>query len=203
MYNIEKLYQSKRFKLIGTRIAGKKQTAGILCFQGSPTWHDLTGKTVCAIEDGVVVASTRCYNPQSREYRRGRIVEIAGAQEVHITYGRLACAYVREGEYVHAGQPIGVEGNTGAGAEEYLALEFRRNGRRVDGCELLGIDCDCPREWVEDRSNAPERLINAYELLTHAVKMTGEHGSIIAVPVRYIMAAPIVGGGGCERERKV
>ena len=193
MYNIEKLYQSMRFQLTEIRTSGKKQTTGILCFRGSPTKYDLTGKVVCAIEDGVVVASERCYDPGSRDFRRGRIVEIAGASGVTLAYGRLVSANVREGDVVRAGDPIGIEGNSGAGNGEYLTLEFRRNDRRVDGCGLLGIGGAVPQEWTEPKGE-PVRLIDANALLKHAYEAAGENGSEAVVSVRCIMDAPEVEG---------
>lgn len=193
MYTIEKLYQSQRFQLTEVRVSGKRQTAGILCFRGSPSKLDHTGKIVCAIEDGVVVASKRCYDPGSRDFRRGRIVEVAGANGIVIAYGRLASANVREGDVVRAGEPIGIEGNSGAGNGEYLTLEFRRTGRRVDGCGLLGICNACPQEWTEPKGE-PVRLIDANALLKHAYEVAGEHGSEAVVPVRCIMDAPAIEG---------
>lgn len=193
MYNIEKLYQSMRFQLTEVRVSGKKQTAGTLCFRGSPTKLDRTGKVVCAIEDGVVAASERCYAPVSRDFRRGRIVEIAGASGVTIAYGRLASANVRKGDMVRAGDTIGIEGNSGAGNDEYLTLEFRLNGRRVDGCGLLGIGNACPQEWTEPKGE-PVRLIDANALLKHAYEVAGENGSEAVVPVRCIMDAPEIEG---------
>lgn len=193
MYTIEKLYQSQRFQLTEVRVSGKKQTAGTLCFRGSPTKLDRTGKVVCAIEDGVVVVSERCYDPGSRDFRRGRIVEVAGANGIVIAYGRLASANVREGDVVRAGEPIGIEGNSGAGNGEYLTLEFRRNDRRVDGCGLLGIGSACPQEWTEPKGE-PVRLIDANALLKHAYEVASENGSEAVVPVRCIMDAPEIEG---------
>ena len=193
MYTIEKLYQSQRFQLTEVRVSGKKQTAGVLCFRGTPSKLDRTGKVVCAIEDGVVIESSRCYDPGSREFRRGRIVEIAGASGIVIAYGRLASANVRKGDMVRAGDPIGIEGNSGAGSDEYLTLEFRRNGRRVDGRGLLGIGGSCPQEWTESKGE-PVRLIDANALLKHAYEVAGENGSEAVVPVRCIMDAPEVEG---------
>ncbi len=132
------LYKSNHFALTEIRSAGKKDVRGILCFEGLPSLFG-NAKEVLALEDGVVLSAGRCLNPGSRDYRRGTIVMVSGRDGVTVTYGRLAHRYVNEGDYVRAGQPIGVEGSTGAGQAEYLTLEFRRNGRRVDGCEYLGI----------------------------------------------------------------
>ena len=197
MYSIEKLYKSKCFKLIEVRKSGKKQTAGILCFRGKPTKYDVTGKVVCAIEDGVVMTSSRCYDAGSRACRRGRIVEIAGENGVVIAYGRLASANVREGDIVRAGDPIGVEGSSGAGTGEYLTLEFRRTNRRVDGCGLLNIKGAEPQEWTEPQEERT-RLADANELLKHACEMMGECGYETVVPVRYIIDALRISEAGNE-----
>ena len=191
MYNIKNLYQSKRFQLIELRITGKKQTPGVLCFKGSPSRFDRTGQVVCAVESGVVMKSTRCWDQGSRDYRRGRTVEIISANGVSITYGRLMASYVKDGDYVRAGQPIGVEGSSGAGKEDFLTLEFRRTGRHVDGCGLLGIDCVCPQEWTEPEDDTPHRLVDADALLQHAVEMVGTGGSEAVVPVRCILEARV------------
>ena len=132
------LYKSNHFALTEIRATGKKDTRGILCFEGLPSVYG-SAKEVTALESGVVMAAGRSLDPHSREYRRGTTVTITGRQGVCITYGRLAHRTVREGDYVSAGQVIGLQGSTGAGCGEYLTLEFRRNGRRVDGCEYLGI----------------------------------------------------------------
>lgn len=193
MYNIDMLYQSKQFELTSVCVSGKKQTAGILSFRGCPTRHDITGAVICAIEDGVVTASERCYDIKSRKYRRGRVVEITGADGVRIIYGRLASASVGKGDTVRAGDPIGVQGASGAGKTEYLTLEFFRNGRRLDGCRILEIENSRQREWKAPNGDAPKRLIDANELVKHACEMRGAYGSEMAVPLRYIADAPTIG----------
>jgi len=132
------LYKSNHFALTEIRRSGKKDTRGILCFEGLPSVYG-SAQEITALESGVVVAAGRCQDPGSRNYRRGTIITVLGKNGVHITYGRLAHRMVRQGDYVEEGQVIGLQGSTGAGCGEYLTLEFRRNGRRVDGCEYLGI----------------------------------------------------------------
>ena len=132
------LYKSSHFVLSEIRVSGKKETGGILCFEGLPSVYG-SAKEVCALEDGVVLKAGWNKDIHSREHRQGVIVMISGKNGVTVTYGRLACRYVNVGDYVHAGDVIGIEGSTGSGTGEYLTLEFRRNGRRVSGCEYLGI----------------------------------------------------------------
>ncbi len=132
------LFSSGHYQLTEIRASGKKRTGGILCFKGIPSVFG-SGREVLAIEDGVVLAAGRSTDPCSREYRIGTYVRIAGRNGVAITYGRLSCRFVKAGTYVKAGTCIGITGSTGSGSGEYLTLEFRRNGRRVDGCSYLGI----------------------------------------------------------------
>ncbi len=132
------LYKSNHFALTEIRSGGKKGVRGILCFEGLPSVYG-SSKEVLALEDGVVLHAGRCIDPRSRDYRRGTVVVISGRNGVTITYGRLSHRFVNAGDYVHQGDSIGVEGSTGSGTRQYLTLEFRRNGRRVDGCDYLGI----------------------------------------------------------------
>lgn len=133
-----KLYSSEHFSLNEIRSAGKKEIPGILCFKGLPSVFGSSAE-VLAIEDGVVVESGKCNYRGSRKYRLGSFVTIACRNGVSITYGRLACRFAMEGDKVKKGDCIGIEGSSGSGQGEYLTLEFRRNGRRVDGCDYLGI----------------------------------------------------------------
>ena len=135
------LYKSNHFVLSEIRKTGKKETSGILCFEGLPSVYG-SSKEVCAIEDGVVLKAGWNKDIHSREHRQGVVVVISGKNGVSITYGRLACRYVNAGDYVHAGDVIGIEGCTGSGSADYLTLEFRKNGRRVNGCEYLGIPAE-------------------------------------------------------------
>ncbi len=135
------LYKSNHFMLSSIRTTGKKCTHGILCFNGLPSVYG-SEKEVCAIEDGVVLKAGWNNDIHSREHRLGVIVVICGKSGVSITYGRLASRRVNKGDYVRAGDVIGIEGNTGSGSTDYLTLEFRKNGRRINGCEYLGIPAE-------------------------------------------------------------
>lgn len=153
---MEKLYKSGHFMLTEIRVTGKKQTGGILCFEGLPSMYG-TGKEVTALEDGVVLKSGMNYDPHSREHRQGMVVTLSGHDGVSVTYGRLAHRYVNVGDTVRTGDIIGIEGNSGTGHRNYLTLEFRRNGRRINGCEYLGID-ECPGEFKPTAADASEAV---------------------------------------------
>ncbi len=132
------LYKSLHFALTEIRTTGKKATSGVLCFEGLPSVYG-SSKEITALEDGVVLRSGVNYDIHSREHRLGMVVTLTGRNGVSITYGRLAHRFVEVGDYVRAGEVIGLEGSSGTGTGEFLTLEFRRNGRRVDGCDYLGI----------------------------------------------------------------
>ena len=132
------LYKSRHFMLTEIRTTGKKCINGILCFEGLPSVYG-SPKEITALEDGVVLRAGTNYDQHSREHRLGMMITVTGKNGANITYCRLAHRFVEEGDYVRAGEVIGIEGNSGAGSRDYLMLEFRRNGRRIDGCEYLGI----------------------------------------------------------------
>ena len=156
------LYKSGHFALTEIRRSGKKDTAGILCFEGLPSVFG-SKKEVLALEDGVVLRAGRCNDLKSRDHRLGTFVAIGGRNGVSIIYGRLACRFVRNGDYVKAGTCIGIEGSSGSGSGEFLTLEFRKNGRRVDGCEYLGIS-HMPQEFNPPESSAAEIVCRACSL---------------------------------------
>lgn len=135
---MQNLYKSLHYALTEIRTTGKKETSGVLCFEGLPSVYG-SSKEVIALEDGVVLRAMTNYDIRSREHRLGMFVTLTGHDGVTVTYGRLAHRFVEEGDYVRAGEIIGIEGSSGTGSAEYLTLEFRRNGRRVDGCNYLGI----------------------------------------------------------------
>ena len=156
------LYKSGHFALTEIRRSGKKDTAGILCFEGLPSVFG-SKKEVLALEDGVVLRAGRCTDLKSRDHRLGTFVAIGGRNGVSIIYGLLACRFVRNGDYVKAGTCIGIEGSSGSGSGEFLTLEFRKNGRRVDGCEYLGIS-HMPQEFNPPESSAAEIVCRACSL---------------------------------------
>lgn len=156
------LYKSGHFALTEIRRSGKKDTAGILCFEGLPSVFG-SKKEVLALEDGVVLRAGRCTDLKSRDHRLGTFVAIGGRNGVSIIYGRLACRFVRNGDYVKAGTCIGIEGSSGSGSGEFLTLEFRKNGRRVDGCEYLGIS-HMPQEFNPPESSTAEIVCRACSL---------------------------------------
>lgn len=162
-----KLYASDYFRLVEIRSTGKKETPGILCFKGKPSVFG-SYREILALESGIVLKAGRNVNPRSREFRIGQFVTLGGHDGVTVTYGRLSACFVSVGDYVSKGQCIGLEGASGSGSGEFLTLEFRRNGRRIDGCDYLGI-AHRPTEFRPEEHRASEIVSRACGL-DHGMK---------------------------------
>ena len=132
------LYGSRRYAVISISRRGKKKTPGIIDFKGLPSVCG-SETDVLAIDEGIVVEAGRACAGSPRQRRLGTYVTLTGRDGVTITYSRLASRSVKVGDRVIAGQQIGVEGSTGVGTGRFLRLEFRRNGRLIDGCAYLGL----------------------------------------------------------------
>ena len=139
------LYSSRHFALTEISQSGKKQVAGILDFKGMPSVCGSENE-VLAIDDGIVIEAGRFCGRSSRKRRLGTYVILSGRDGATVTYSRLASRFVSPGELVKSGQKIGIEGETGVGIGKFLRLEFRRNGRLIDGCAYLGIKAE-PQEF--------------------------------------------------------
>lgn len=140
------LYASRHFSLFEIRRIGKKNTRAILCFKGLPSPFGQSDEVV-ALEDGIVLDAGRVLDSSTRGYRRGIFVTVSGRDGAVVIYGRLQSRSVKPGDYIFAGQPLGVEGDTGAGLGKYLTIEIRRNNRRIDACGYLGIKPE-PSEYI-------------------------------------------------------
>ena len=129
------LFSSQHFALVGMQKGGdnKKDIYGILKFNGLPSLHG-NAREVLAIEDGIVLAAECDYNIYSRKHRLGQHITVTGHDGATVTYARLDSRNVKEGDVIHAGQVIGTQKSN-----EPLVLEFRKSGRRIDGCWYLRI----------------------------------------------------------------
>lgn len=154
--NIMDLYSSRKFALTEIHKSGKKQTLGILDFKGVGSKNEDSFEVV-ALESGKVTAAGRCNSLTSRLHRLGTYVIISGKDGVSVTYSRLSKRYVSVGEYVEKGQPIGIEGDTGSGQGVFLRLEFRKNGRLIDGCAYLGITPE--KQKFDNITSSPAEIV--------------------------------------------
>ena len=105
---------------------------------GEEVFHrgtDLTcaeGTLVLAAMDGVVTAARR--NATYGNYLR---LSHSGGQET--LYAHLQYLFVRAGEVVRAGQPLGTAGETGRSTGAHLHVELLEQGVRYDAGALLGL----------------------------------------------------------------
>ena len=105
---------------------------------GEETFHrgtDLAcseGTLVLAAMDGVVIAARR-----SATYGNYLCLSHSGGQET--LYAHLQYLFVRAGEVVQAGQPLGTAGETGRSTGVHLHFELLEQGVRYDAGALLGL----------------------------------------------------------------
>jgi murein DD-endopeptidase MepM/ murein hydrolase activator NlpD len=83
------------------------------------------GLPVAATGNGEVIFA-------GRDPGYGGLVVIAHGGQLDTFYGHLSALYVREGQKVHRGQPIGAVGATGRATGAHLHYEVRVNGTPVD-----------------------------------------------------------------------
>ena len=96
--------------------------------------HQRTFRTckVSAAMDGVVIAARR-----SATYGNYLCLSHSGGQET--LYAHLQYLFVRAGEVVQAGQPLGTAGETGRSTGAHLHFELLEQGIRYDAGALLGL----------------------------------------------------------------
>ena len=90
------------------------------------------GPLVLAAMDGVVTAARR-----SATYGNYLRLSHSGGQET--LYAHLQYLFVRAGEVVQAGQPLGTAGETGRSTGAHLHFELLEQGTRYDAGALLGL----------------------------------------------------------------
>lgn len=105
-------------------------------FTGKEAFHrgvDLAcaeGTPVLAAMSGVVVSARN-----STSY--GNVVRLCHSSGQETLYAHMQYLYVRAGEVVQAGQPLGTAGQTGRATGAHLHLEFYQNGVAYDPEKLL------------------------------------------------------------------
>ena len=85
-----------------------------------------------AARNGVVIAARR-----SATYGNYLCLSHSGGQET--LYAHLQYLFVRAGEVVQAGQPLGTAGETGRSTGAHLHFELLEQGVRYDAGALLGL----------------------------------------------------------------
>lgn len=88
--------------------------------------HINMGDTIRAAFDGRI----RVTNYEAKGY--GRYIVARHYNDLETVYGHLSKILVKEGEYVKAGQPIGLGGNTGRSTGPHLHFETRYMGYAIN-----------------------------------------------------------------------
>lgn len=146
--DITKLFGDHRFRLEEAVRSGKKPIAGILRFKGIGPKADI----IRAVEGGRVIFAGRVYDSKKRDYRRGIFVEVEGRDGVIVSYQKMRCINVETGDMLCEGDTIGVVDDN-----QVIEIEFRKNGRHVDGCAYL----DIPRKKAEYRRGSHQYELEA------------------------------------------
>ena len=68
--------------------------------------------------------------------RSGKFVTVQSANYT-VSYWHLSRQYVKPNDFVHAGEPIGLTGNTGSSTGEHLHLTTKKDGKAFDPTILL------------------------------------------------------------------
>ncbi len=89
------------------------------------------GDTVRAAFDGRV----RIRNYERRGY--GNYLVVRHTNDLETVYGHLSGFIVEEGQYVKAGDPIGLAGNTGRSTGPHLHFETRYMGYAINPCAIF------------------------------------------------------------------
>lgn len=119
---------------------------GSRILNGQPDWHpglDLVGQTekiVRAPCDGKIVSSIMVpnYHNGDRTWEWGNYIRLDG-EGYSIFMCHLNQRMVSAGDIVKAGQPIGIEGNTGYSFGQHCHFEIRKDGCAVNPYPILGI----------------------------------------------------------------
>lgn len=99
------------------------QGVDLACAEGTP---------VLAAMDGVVSMASR-----SASY--GNYIRLLHPDGTETLYAHLQYLYVRPGEVVEAGQPLGSAGQTGRATGPHLHFELFQNGKQQDPTQALGL----------------------------------------------------------------
>ena len=103
------------------------------CFPlGTTAWRVSNAYGWRTAMNGVVIAARR-----SATYGNYLCLSHSGGQET--LYAHLQYLFVRAGEVVQAGQPLGTAGETGRSTGAHLHFELLEQGIRYDAGALLGL----------------------------------------------------------------
>lgn len=112
-----------------------------------------TDKTLVSPCDGVVGNSAMITDKSNATWEWGNYVRIDADGGTSVYLCHMERRLVNTGQRVHAGDVIGIEGNTGYSFGSHCHFEVRKNGASVDPTPLLGIE----NEWgVHEIEKSPD-----------------------------------------------
>ena len=100
------------------------------------------GDTIRAAFDGRI----RIVSYERRGY--GKYIVIRHPNGLETIYGHLSGYLVKENEYVKAGSPIGLGGNTGRSTGSHLHFETRFLGQAINPTEILDLENGVPHQDI-------------------------------------------------------
>lgn len=137
------------------------------------------GDTIRAAFDGRV----RIVSYERRGY--GKYIVIRHPNGLETIYGHLSGYIVRENDYVRAGSPIGLGGNTGRSTGSHLHFETRFLGQAINPAEIIDFENGVPHQDTYAFKNVKVngRKTNIYtssdnQLVYHRVKKGETLGKI-------------------------
>jgi murein DD-endopeptidase MepM/ murein hydrolase activator NlpD len=140
LQNINRRLESRDASLSRERRPNIWPVKGIVTQRFSPggaeARHD--GLDIMAEENAVVVSAARgMVTEEGWDNDLGQYVRINHDFEVETVYGHLSRAFVKKGDQVGKGDPLGVVGNTGRSLGPHLHFEIIFRGRAVDPLSYL------------------------------------------------------------------
>ena len=131
-----------RGKIRFTSPFGSRVLNGREDFHGGIDLVGVDEKIVRAPCAGTVGISTILYREfdATRTWEWGNYVRIDTDDGLRVYLCHLAERSVTAGQRVEAGDPVGIEGQTGLAYGSHLHLEVRANGLQIDPCPCLGIE---------------------------------------------------------------
>lgn len=111
---------------------------GESAFHGGVDLVSLDSKAIKCVEDGIVLRSRIVTDKTNRTSEWGNYVSVQSGERIYY-YCHMSLRLVSEGDQVHAGNVLGIEGSTGRSTGSHLHLEVRTGDKTLDPTKILGI----------------------------------------------------------------
>lgn len=109
--------------------------------------------------NATVLTSTMIVDKSNRTWEWGNYVALYSHEDDIVIYlCHMAERYVKAGQKVVSGQPVGLMGNTGYSFGAHTHFEVRKNGVAINPCGLLGIENKANRVYVNSYNEEDEEM---------------------------------------------